>query len=32
LNRWKMELLAMGVTDLDEKEAELAKLFRQNPA
>src|SRR5258705_5074704 len=23
-NRWKMELLAMGVTDLDEKEPELA--------
>jgi hypothetical protein len=28
-NRWKMELLAMGVTDVDGKEAELAKLFRQ---
>jgi hypothetical protein len=31
-NRWKTELLAMGVTDLDEKEPELAKLFRQNQA
>jgi hypothetical protein len=29
-NRWKTELLAMGVTDLDEKEPELAALFRQN--
>ena len=28
-NRWKMELLAMGVTNLDDKERELAKLFRQ---
>lgn len=28
-NRWRMELLAMGVTDLDAKELELADLFRQ---
>lgn len=28
-NRWKMELLAMGVSDVDVKEPELAKLFRQ---
>ena len=28
-NRWKAELLSMGVTDIDEKEAELAELFRQ---
>ena len=28
-NRWKPELLSMGVTDIDEKEAELAELFRQ---
>jgi len=28
-NRWKMELLAMGVTNIDEKEPELAALFRQ---
>ena len=28
-NRWKMELLAMGVADIEGKEAELAVLFRQ---
>ena len=28
-NRWKMELLAMGVSDIDDKEPDLAKLFRQ---
>lgn len=28
-NRWKKELRAMGVTDIDEKEPELATLFRQ---
>ena len=28
-NRWKMELLAMGVSDVEDKEPELAKLFRQ---
>lgn len=28
-NRWKRELLAMGVSDIDDKESDLAKLFRQ---
>lgn len=28
-NRWKMELLAMGVADLDGKEETLARLFLQ---
>jgi len=28
-NRWKMELLAMGVKGIDEKERDLAKLFKQ---
>jgi TIR domain len=28
-NRWKMELLAMGVADIDTKESRLAKLFHQ---
>lgn len=31
-NRWRMELLAMGVTAIDQKEPELARLFRQNGA
>lgn len=31
-NRWKADLLAMGVTDIDQKEAELAMLFRQKRA
>jgi hypothetical protein len=28
-NRWRMELLGMGVTDLDAKQNQLAELFRQ---
>lgn len=28
-NRLKAELLSMGVTDIDDKEPELAQLFRQ---